>query len=293
MTDLHIGDLLLLNVDRSVGCSIAHLARRQQAVLADLHKLLPRLALLRFGELDARVVPDTQGYRLRLQLRLRQRSLLVDPRQYPRALEEEVELLRDDIRKVGLCVLRRAREVKQRGSRAPCPKRDSMLELLARRARQQWRFEVEHQQIELPFPDCPRYFEDVVLHRVDGIVHAITEHTVVIRCAEIWTTDPTPKRAALIRKLCVQIPNPFMAEKKREISSSDRIQCGQPSLQWVRLKRCILTAAVIGAVKVSSEAEAEPAAARPDAVRHAGGRRRYAAVRADAGRRGSGSHRKW
>jgi hypothetical protein len=46
MAEIHLCDLLLLKVDRGVGCSITSLALRQRAVLADLTRLLPRLAAL-------------------------------------------------------------------------------------------------------------------------------------------------------------------------------------------------------------------------------------------------------
>jgi hypothetical protein len=112
MAEIHLCDLLLLKVDRGAGCSVTSLALRQRAVLADLTRLLPRLAALQFGELDARVVPDGQGYRMRLLLRPRQRSLLLDPRNGKPTLEGEAAMLRDDIQKAGLRVLRAARDVR-------------------------------------------------------------------------------------------------------------------------------------------------------------------------------------
>ena len=117
--EYHLCDLLLLKVDRGAGCSVTSLGLRQQAVLADLTRLLPRFAALQFGELDARVVPDVQGYRMRLLLRPRQRSLLLDPTNSRPPLEGEAAMLRDDIEKVGLRVMRAARVVKELHGRAP------------------------------------------------------------------------------------------------------------------------------------------------------------------------------
>ena len=253
MADLHLCDLMLLKVDRGAGCSITSLALRQRTLLADLPRLLPRLASLQFGELQARVVPDMQGYRLRLLLRPRQRSLLVDPSGCMATLDDEAEMLRDDIRKVGLRVLRGVREVKRRNSSLSDVGGDCMHELLVRRARQQWRFVVEHQQVELPFPDCPRFFEDKTILRVDGIVHAISEHVVVVRAAQIWTFEPSPRLVARLGKLWVEVSASSMHGPTKRRPLLDSITCGHPWSHLARLKRCTVTAAIVGAVKVDGD----------------------------------------
>jgi hypothetical protein len=258
MAEIHLCDLLLLKVDRGAGCSVTSLALRQRAVLADLTRLLPRLAALQFGELDARVVPDDQGYRMRLLLKPRQRSLLLDPRNGKPTLEGEAAMLRDDIQKVGLRVLRAARDARSPGERKPAPERDLLHELLVRRARQDWRFDVEHQQIELPFPDCPRFVEDEAAHRVDGIVHAVTEHVIVVRGAEIWALDAQPRVAARMGRLCIEI-SAASPTKSMEPQLEAR-QCRHRWSQLVRLKRCALTSAIVGAIDLAAGAAGREAA---------------------------------
>ncbi len=258
MAELHLCDLVLLKVDRGAGCSVTSLALRQRAVLADLTRLLPRLAALQFGELDARVVPDGQGYRMRLLLKPRQRSLLLDPKNGKPTLEGEAAMLRDDIQKVGLRVLRAARDSRSPNERRPAPEGDLLHELLVRRARQDWRFDVEHQQIELPFPDCPRFVEDEVAHRVDGIVHAVTEHLVVVRGAEVWTLDDRPRVVARMGKLCIEVSASNLASSTEPTHNA--IPCGRHRSLLARLKRCTATFAVIGAVEVKSGAARSDAA---------------------------------
>lgn len=258
MAEIHLCDLLLLKVDRGAGCSVTSLAVRQRAVLADLTRLLPRLAALQFGELDARVVPDGQGYRMRLLLKPRQRSLLLDSRNGKPTLEDEAVMLRDDIDKAGLRVLRAAREVRRRTDTKAGVARNLMHELLVRRARQDWHFEVEHQQIELPFPDCPRYVEDEVAHRVDGIVHAATEHLVVVRGAEVRTLDDRPRVVARMGKLCIEVSASTLASSTEPAHNA--IPCGRHRSLLARLKRCTATFAVIGAVEVKSGAARSEAA---------------------------------
>jgi hypothetical protein len=252
MAEIHLCDLLLLKVDRGPGCSVTSLALRQRAVLADLTQLLPRLAALQFGELDARVVPDGQGYRMRLLLKPRQRSLLLDPRNGKPTLEDEAVMLRDDIDKAGLRVLRAAREARRRTDKKAGAARDLMHELLVRRAQQQWRFDVEHQQIELPFPDCPRYIEDEAAHRVDGIVHVVTEHFVVVRGAQVWTLDDRPRVVARMGRLCIEASASALAGSTEP--SLNAIECGHHRSLLARLKRCTTTFTVIGAVEVKSGA---------------------------------------
>jgi hypothetical protein len=258
MAEIHLCDLLLLKVDRGAGCSVTSLALRQQAVLADQTRLLPHLAALQFGELDARVVPDGQGYRLRLLLKPRQRSLLLDPRNGKPTLEGEADMLRDDIQKAGLRVLRAVRDVRSPIETKPAPKRDRLHELLVRRARQEWRFMAEQRQIELPFPDCPRYVEDEVAHRVDGIVHAVTEHLVVVRGAEVWTLDSRPRVVARMGKLSIEASASTLAGSTEPPLNA--IQCGHHRSLLARLKRCTTTFTVIGAVEVKSGAARSEAA---------------------------------
>jgi len=222
---------------------------RERAVLADLMRLLPRFSTLQFGELDARVVPDAQGYRPWLLLRPRQRSLLADPRNSKQTLEDEAELLRNDIQKVGLRVLRAARDANGDRAQMRGADRDLMRELLVRRARQHWLFVAERQQTELPFRDCPRYIEDDVVHRVDRIVHAITEHVVVLRAAQIWTVDASPRVAARKDRLCIEVSAPSPTGPKNGHIALDKFES-----QLARLKRCILTSAVIGAIEVTDGA---------------------------------------
>lgn len=258
MAEIHLCDLLLLKVDRGAGCTVTNLALRQRAVLADLTRLLPRLAALQFGELDARVVPDGQGYRMRLLLKPRQRSLLLDSRNGKPTLEDEAVMLRDDIDKAGLRVLRAAREARRRTDTKAGVARDLMHELLVRRARQEWRFMAEHRQIELPFPDCPRYVEDEAAHRVNGIVHAVTEHLVVVRGAEVWTLDDHPRVVARMGRLCIEASASTLAGSTDP--SLNAIQCGRHRSLLARLKRCTTTFAVIGAVEVKSGASRSEAA---------------------------------
>jgi hypothetical protein len=253
MAELHLCDLMLLKVGAETGCSIPLLAQRERAVLADLTRLLPRLLTLQFGEIDARVVPDADCYRLRLLLRPRQRNLLVGPSCARITLAGEADLLRTDIQKAGLQVMRAAREARRRPTIAPPADRDLMHELLVRRARQAWRFVVEHQQIELPFPECPRYFEDEQAHRVEGVVESITEHLVVVRGAEIRTLDASPHVVARLGHLGVEI-NPAASSPAAEGARTDVISCGRHHSQLVRLRRCVLTLAVIGAVEVVATA---------------------------------------
>jgi len=250
MAEIHLCDLLLLKVDRGAGCSVTNLALRQRAVLADLTRLLPRLAALQFGELDARVVPDAQGYRLRLLLKPRQRSLLLDPGSSKPTLEDEAVMLREDIDKAGLRVLRAARDARRRTDTKAGVARDYMHELLVRRARQEWRFMVEHKQLELPFPDCPWFCEDEVAHQVAGIVHAITEDLVVMRGAEIMTLDETPRVVARMDRLCIEVSALTLAGSTEPTSNA--MQCGHRRSLLARLKRCTTTAAVIGAAEVKA-----------------------------------------
>lgn len=249
----HLCDLLLLKVDRGAGCSVTSLGLRQQAVLTDLTRLLPRLASLQFGELEVRVVPDVQGYRMRLLLRPRQRGLLLDPKNSRSTLEGEAAMLRDDIERVGLRVMRAARDANGTRAKTPGPLPDLMHELLVRRARQDWRFMVEHQQIELPFPDCSRFYEDELVHRVDGVVHAVTEHVIVIRSAEIWALDPKPRVEARMGRLCIEVCAASLTRSTQP--QLDANQCGRWRSHVVRLKRCALTSAIVGAVDVSEGAD--------------------------------------
>jgi hypothetical protein len=242
VAELHLCDLLLLKVERGVGCSVTDLARRQRTVLADLSRLLPSLAALHLGELDARVVPDVQGYRLRLLLRLRQRSLLLDPKCSKPTLEGEAAMLRDDIERMGLRVLRAVRELKGAKAKATGGP-DLMHELLVRRARQDWRLMVEHRQIDLPFPDCPRFYADEVAHRVDGVVLGVNEHLVVMRSVDVSTIDAHPRIVARLGRLCIRAPGTGGTER-----GFDAIRCGRPRSQVVRLQRCALTSAIVGAI---------------------------------------------
>jgi hypothetical protein len=252
MAEIHLCDLLLLKVDRGVGCSVTSLALRQRAVLADLTRLLPRLAALQFGELDARVVPDAQGYRMRLLLKPRQRGLLLDPGNSKPTLEDEAAMLRDDIDRAVLRVLRAARDARSRTGKRAGVVRDLMHEVLVRRARQEWRFLVEHRQLELPFPDCPRFREDVVAHQVAGVVHAITEDIVVMRSAEILTLDETPRVVTRMDRLCIEASASTLAGSTEPAANA--IQCGRRRSLLARLKRCTTTSAVIGAVEVKDGA---------------------------------------
>ncbi len=250
--ELHLCDLLLLKVDRGSGCSVTTLASRQQAVLTDLTRLLPRLATLQFGELDARVVPDAQGYRMRLLLRPRQRSLLLDPKNGRPTLEGEIAMLRDDIEKVGLRVMRAAREVKGSKATGPGASTDPMHELLVRRARQQWRFMVEHRQLELPFPDWPRVCEDEVAHRIEGVVHAIGEHWIVMHGVEVWTLGENARVIARMGALCIETSASSLAGPTDTVFKA--LQCGRRWSRLARLKRCTTTCAVVGATEVAAGA---------------------------------------
>jgi hypothetical protein len=251
MAELHLCDLVLLKVDRGTGCSVTSLALRQRSALADLTRLLPRLAALQFGELDARVVPDSQGYRLRLLLLPRQRSLLLDPRTGRATLESEAELLRNDIERVGLRVLRAARAAKSPKAKPAGAGHDLMHELLVRRAQQQWRFAIEHQQIELAFPDCPRYAEDDVVHRVVGLVHAVTERHVVLKRVEIWTLDASPRTVARVGRLWLELSVSSDFGPVNDPRGHDAALCGRPWSRVARLNRCVLTSAIVGAIEVT------------------------------------------
>jgi hypothetical protein len=161
-------------------------------------------------------------------------------------------MLRNDIDRVGLRVLRAARDARNPTEKNAGVERDLMHELLVRRARQEWRFDVEHQQIELPFPDCPRFCEDEGAHRVEGVLHAITEHVVVMRSAEVLTLDATPRVVARMGRLFIEVSASTLAGSKGP--TLDVLQCGRRRSLLARLKRCTTTSAVIGAVEVEDDA---------------------------------------
>ena len=129
---------------------------------------------------------------------------------------------------------------------------DLMHELLVRWARQEWRFMVEHKQLELTFPDCPRFREDEGAHRVGGVLHSITEHVLVMRSAEVLTLDATPRVVARMGRLCIEASASALGGSAERAFNAT--QCGRRRSLLARLKRCTTTSAVIGAVEVENDA---------------------------------------
>lgn len=248
MSDLHLCDLVLSAWPGKNGSSVEQLALRPRAMLADLTQLLmPCLVRLQFGDIEARVIQVDRGSVLRVFLSPRRRSLLVDPMRHKPTIEDEVALLREEIGKLDLVVTRAARIVKGRRQKSPKLNRDPLHAIVVRRSRQQWVYIVENRQLELAFPDCPRYIDDTRILRAEGVVHRITARLITLRGVTIGTGDDEQRPVATMPTLPIR-----WNVLDTQGSGSDLAPvCERPWGTRIRLHWCSITGVLVGAEQVS------------------------------------------
>jgi len=230
------------------------LQQRQNQVVADLCRLVPRMSTLSYGELCLAWAAHSDSWWLRLGLAPRRQGLLFDPltrsRSRPNSLVEEAKLCWRDIEESPLQALRAARGLMRWAAFAETSSPlDPLHELAYRRSKQQWQIESECGQLTLAFPDCPRYIADSPPAEVCGVIETMSTRAITLRQPNFINADPSRTGANLPNRLRV-VPPATSPRSERSIPWLAAQEARPETLLalTVTLHRCLVSKRVIGAI---------------------------------------------
>jgi hypothetical protein len=256
-----IADLKML---QPVGGSEPHqLLRRQNDMLLDLYRLVPRLAALSYSELRATWIARSETWWLRLELVPRRQGLLFDPlsrsRSRPASLLDEAQVVRKDVAESPL----RARQAlaglkKWADSKIPAPLQPDY-EMAYRRSKAQWIFESESGQLCLEFPEAPRYKVDSEPCQVAGLVASVSLRAIELKHA--WSDCANQLSATKVRIPSLRLI-PRAAHEGGHRAAPWRlaqdVRPGEMLSVDVTLYRCLLSSRVVGAIAVEDSPHPQP-----------------------------------
>jgi hypothetical protein len=246
-----IADLKMLQPEG--GSEPQQLLRRQNDMLLDLYRLVPRLAALSHSELRATWIARSETWWLRLELVPRRQGLLFDPlsrsHSRPASLHDEAQLVRNDLAESPLRARQAAAGLKRwADSDIPAPLHADH-EMAYRRSKSQWIMESESGQLCLVFPEAPRYRVDPEPCQVRGMVASVSLRTIELKRVWSESADRLSAKKEQTSSLRV-IPRATDGGQQRVVPwrLAQDVRPGEMLLVNATLYRCLLSNRVIGAI---------------------------------------------